>query len=206
MAGRFVEGRQFLFGFDVIPLCGEGMSALPNKRQGRTMVPSLLSWPGLTRPSIFLRKCLCESRWMPGSSPGMTSAFVSTSRFQIHVCIPAAREAPGLCGIRVPRKRGRRECRALNRTRSLVCENKKAYERSHHRFAETTRHSLHDGVTAYFVLSLVTGLFCHHRLADTSAKLDASVGASGPHDFAVRAGITRQLMPPTSIASRAQRP
>ena len=72
------------------------------------------------------------------------------------------------------------------RTRSLVCENKKAYERSHHRFAEALRHSLHDGVTAYFVLSLVTGLFCHHRLADTSAKLDASVGASGPHDFAVR--------------------
>jgi hypothetical protein len=42
-------------------------------------------------------------------------------------------------------------------------------------------------LTAYFALSPVTGLSCHRRLADTSAKLDASVGASGPHDFAVRA-------------------
>jgi hypothetical protein len=41
-------------------------------------------------------------------------------------------------------------------------------------------------LTVSSALSLVTGLVCHHRLADTSAKLDASVGASGPHDFAVR--------------------
>jgi hypothetical protein len=52
-------------------------------------------------------------------------------------------------------------------------------------------------LTGSFVLSPVTGLFCHRRLADfwcistrlggcISAKLDASVGASGPHDFAVR--------------------
>jgi hypothetical protein len=41
-------------------------------------------------------------------------------------------------------------------------------------------------LTASFVISLVTGLSCHHRLADHPAKLDASVGASGPHDFAVR--------------------
>jgi hypothetical protein len=41
-------------------------------------------------------------------------------------------------------------------------------------------------LTAYFALSPVTRLSCHRRLADTSAKLDASVGASGPHDFAVR--------------------
>jgi hypothetical protein len=41
-------------------------------------------------------------------------------------------------------------------------------------------------LTVSFALSPVTGLFCHCHLADTSAKLDASVGASGPHDFAVR--------------------
>jgi hypothetical protein len=40
-------------------------------------------------------------------------------------------------------------------------------------------------LTVSFVLSPVTGLFCHRRFAD-HAKLDASVGASGPHDFAVR--------------------
>jgi hypothetical protein len=41
-------------------------------------------------------------------------------------------------------------------------------------------------LTVSSALSLVTGLVCHHRLADTSATLDASVGASGPHGFAVR--------------------
>jgi hypothetical protein len=58
-------------------------------------------------------------------------------------------------------------------------------------------------LTAYVVLSPVTGLFCHRRqrISDLSApgwadlpsrKLDASVGASGPHDFAVRSNISRQ--------------
>jgi hypothetical protein len=40
-------------------------------------------------------------------------------------------------------------------------------------------------LTAYFALSPAIGLSCHRRLADTSAKLDAGVEASGPHDFTV---------------------
>jgi hypothetical protein len=64
--------------------------------------------------------------------------------------------------------------------------NKKAYERSHHRFAETARHSLHDGVTVSFVLSPVNRAFLSPSPVDHLNKLDASVGASGPHDFAVR--------------------
>ena len=47
-------------------------------------------------------------------------------------------------------------------------------------------------LTVSFVLSPVIGLFCHRRLADTSAKLDASVEASGPYDFAVRVSAVRQ--------------
>ena len=41
-------------------------------------------------------------------------------------------------------------------------------------------------LTAYFALSLVTGLVCHRRRRSCFRQLDASVGASGPHDFAVR--------------------
>ena len=43
-------------------------------------------------------------------------------------------------------------------------------------------------LTVSFVLSLVTGLDCHHHPCDAKHhhELDASVGASGPHDFAVR--------------------
>jgi hypothetical protein len=40
--------------------------------------------------------------------------------------------------------------------------------------------------TAYSALSLVTGLFCHHHSRNVIRKLDASVGASGPHGFTVR--------------------
>jgi len=46
-------------------------------------------------------------------------------------------------------------------------------------------------LTVSFVISPVIGLCCHRRLAFT-AKLDASVEASGPHDFAVRIGTFRQ--------------
>jgi len=64
-------------------------------------------------------------------------------------------------------------------------------------------------LTAYLALSPVTGLSCHCRLADTSAKLDASVGASGPHAFAVRGPRARQarrrvhrIPPPASVTLR----
>jgi len=78
-------------------------------------------------------------------------------------------------------------------------------------------------LTAYIGLSPVTGLFCHRRLAGivlswpgwadrNSAKLDASVGASGPHDIAVRdqrlsSACCRSLTDskePAAIPSRAR--
>ncbi len=76
-------------------------------------------------------------------------------------------------------------------TRSLAWKMKKPHEQSHHRYAATSRHSLHDGFTAYSVLSPVTGLSCHRRLQVTTCKLDASVGAPGPHSFAVRGSAVR---------------
>ena len=68
-------------------------------------------------------------------------------------------------------------------------------------------------LTVSFVLSPVTGLVCHRRSADrflskpgradlNSARLDASVGASGPHDFAVRCNISRPLAVDRSRAFR----
>jgi hypothetical protein len=74
---------------------------------------------------------------------------------------------------------------------------KKAHERSHHRSAAIIRHSLRDGFTVSFVLAPETGFVvsvagamrrhCH--------QLDISVGISGPHDFAVRIGASRQHAP-----------
>src|SRR5437899_13036848 len=56
-----------------------------------------------------------------------------------------------------------------------------------YRAAESIRHSLRDGFTAYNELSPVIGSFATvipEKLA--SQELDASTEASGPHDFTVR--------------------
>jgi hypothetical protein len=72
-----------------------------------------------------------------------------------------------------------------------------AHERSHHRFAKQSGVSCAMVLTAYSVLSPVTGLFCHRRFRGNNflRKLDASVGASGPHGFAVRFGVARLAKP-----------
>jgi hypothetical protein len=56
-------------------------------------------------------------------------------------------------------------------------------------------------LTVSFVLFPVIGLSCHRHLADTSAKLDAGVEASEPHDFAVRLKRRSSIAPSASIAS-----
>src|ERR1700682_1037017 len=58
-------------------------------------------------------------------------------------------------------------------------------------------------LTVSFVLSPVTGLVCHRRRRSFLRQLDTSVGASGPHDFAVR--LTRHSSKALS-ASTASRP
>ena len=68
---------------------------------------------------------------------------------------------------------------------------------------EITRHSPHNGFTVSFVLSPVTGLSCHRHLRKlSSARLDTSVGVSGPHDFAVRLKRRSSIAPSASTASR----
>src|SRR5947207_15045235 len=77
-------------------------------------------------------------------------------------------------------------------TRSLACESKKAHE------VVTTGSPEQPGIpramvlTVSFVISPVIGLFCHRRQQVTTCQLDASVEASGPHDFAVRVSTFRQ--------------
>src|SRR5213083_2680404 len=82
-------------------------------------------------------------------------------------------------------------------TRSLACEIKIAHERSHHRFRRIQPGLPRAMVlTAYFALSPATRLFCHRHLRiwyvktrlglRISTRLDASIGASEPHDFTVR--------------------
>ena len=88
-------------------------------------------------------------------------------------------------------------------TRGLVCKMHKGKRTRAYRFSGSTPAFPAQWFTAYFALSPVTGLFCHRRSREAlaSQELDASVGASGPHDFAVRIGalVSRAA---ASIASR----
>jgi hypothetical protein len=105
------------------------------------------------------------------------------------------------------RTRGRRECRAPGAP-AASCAKVESTRVRNHGHAGITRHSPRNGFTVSFALSPVTGLVCHRRLAEfTSAKLDTSVGASGPHDFAVRGSVSivadtarvHRLPHPTSV-------
>src|SRR5579872_3784757 len=82
--------------------------------------------------------------------------------------------------------RGRRECRALQCARSLACENKKHDELVTTVTPETPGIPRAMVLTVSFVLFLVSRAFLPPSLAGCRRKLDASVGASEPHVFAVR--------------------
>src|SRR5213592_3492892 len=80
-------------------------------------------------------------------------------------------------------------------------QNKKAYEHSHHGHTGDTRHSPRNGFNGFLRAlpgdrALLPPSFCVYR------KLDASVGASEPHDFAVRLTCCSSKAPSASIASR----
>jgi hypothetical protein len=155
----------------------------------------------------------CEPTGRANARPMSGSARQSTARATVrmdcfgrfaprkdgrHTPALPRRNAPELHDPLASENRGRRESRVPAAPAVSRAKLSEAHERSHREV-----HRIQPGLpcamvlTASFVLSPVTGLFCHRRLADPwcistrlggciSAKLDASVGASGPHDFAVR--------------------
>jgi hypothetical protein len=107
------------------------------------------------------------------------------------------RDAPEACIIVSPSEiRGRREDRVRAAPAVSCARLHKGIRTQAYRFSGGIRPSLRNGFTAYFVLSPVNGLSCHRRHADRSTQLDASIGASGPHDFAVRVSHARQSQLP----------
>ena len=103
-----------------------------------------------------------------------------------HTSASPRRTAPEFCRLQRPSKnRGRREGR-VPAAPMAPCE--KMHGSGTTGLADASRPSLRSGFTASFVLSPVTGLVCHRHLRDAKhhRKLDASIGAPGPHDFAVR--------------------
>src|SRR3954452_20382160 len=96
---------------------------------------------------------------------------------------------------------GRGECRVPTHPQPRM-QSKKAYELVTTGKPDDPAFPHAMGLTVSFVISPVIGLCCHRRFACT--KLDASVEASGPHDFAVR--VRHRLSAVLTIASIASRP
>jgi hypothetical protein len=127
---------------------------------------------------------------------------------------PRSRSAtrPSCAGTSAPGKQRARGMPGARCTRSRACS-VESTRVSHHGRTGITRHSRTRMVlTVSFGLSPGTGLFCPRHLQITTCKLDASVGASGPHDFAVRlraARLQRQSVhriPHPTFVTIAKRP
>ena len=121
---------------------------------------------------------------MAGSSPAMTDGVAF--RFQTQVRVLATDFARDLSLV-VPQKQREQGMPGVWLARSLV-RRKESTRVSHHRFAETIRHSLRNGFTTYSALSPAIGLSCHRPRSDAKhhRQVDASVEASRPRGFVVR--------------------
>ena len=106
-----------------------------------------------------------------------------------------------MCPSSKQRAQGRPDA---SRTRSLVCEVDSAKStRANHRYAETFRPSLRNGVTVYSALSPVSGLFSHRRRAGFHRH--DLIPASGDQDHTPlpsAANIIRRTDVAASIVSR----
>ena len=129
----------------------------------------------------------------------------SRSRRAFRASLQRKRSAPGR-----KRAQGRPGARC---TRGLACKRQKKSAHEHTGSAEAVRPSLRSGLRLTSSSPRRSGFFVTvipEKLA--SQELDASVEASGPHDFAVRVGAVRQghfhvhrIPHPTSVTT-AKRP
>ena len=121
---------------------------------------------------------------------------------ETHLRIPAARCARGVYELSPHENRGRREYRALDAPAASRAKKTK------HTSVVTTGPPGTPGIPCAMVYGLLRALpgdraFLSPSLAEIGFRqLDASVGASGPHDFAVRKSAPSSLAPPASTASR----
>jgi len=102
------------------------------------------------------------------------------------------RAAPEVCKITLPHENQRAQGRPGARcTRGLACMMHKKMRTRAYRFSG--EHPAFPAQWLYGLLRARPGdrLSCHRHQQNYFRQLDASTGASGPHDFTVRSGIVR---------------
>jgi hypothetical protein len=120
---------------------------------------------------------------------------IQISNSQRHTSAFPRRKMPELCEVSLsPKQRAQGMPGAwCARSRAWCVESTRV---SHHGHTETPGIPRAMVLTAYSVLSPVTGLCCHRHPWILPRDLNASVGASGPHGFAVRSHVIRLVTPP----------
>jgi hypothetical protein len=170
----------------------------------RRSIQSHLSIPSLTldRFSVITSAseaihCSANKAWI-ASSLSLLAMTRRDKRENRQAPAISRRIAPELCINVAPLRERAQGMPDARRVRSRTCRVVNTCV-SHHGHAGNVRHSPRDSVTAYLALSPATGLSCRRHPRKCFRELDASVGASGPHAFAVRTpapSSKRRLRPP----------
>src|SRR3954454_21534660 len=169
------------------------------RRRGRDEDPRYFCapLPSLRAERSNPRLGIARSKMDCFASLAMTAVLIA------HTSAISRREAPERCMNLSPQNNMRAQgMPGARRARSLACKIKK------HTSIVTTVTPGSPGIprtmvlTVSFALFPVTGLYCHRHWRNYFRQLDASVGASEPHDFAVRLTCCSSAAPSASTASR----
>ncbi len=139
------------------------------------------------RDSDFIHVIASAAKQSMSPRKGRMDCFASLAMTTNHTSAFPLRVRPGFAN-RFAQRRGRRECRVLAAPAVSRAKGTKESAHEHTGTVGASRHSPHNGFTAYAVLSLATNSSCHHHRridglanpvgpAKTSADLTPATGA-----------------------------
>ncbi len=124
-------------------------------------------------------------------------------RIELRLRVPATLTHPSLATQSPHKRRGRRECRVIDAPAASRAK-EEAHEQSHHRYAETIRHSLRNGFNGFLRALLGDRAFLSPSFVDHSTTLASASGRQNhtTSPSAKRALVSCALKRPSHPASR----
>jgi len=166
------------------------------RERGETHTPRPRVWHGGLTASAQANICgygSLRSQRRRGPSCYRTLAFQIAAPRAKHTFAISRHDAPELCNSLSPQQKGAGNAGRPLRPQPCV-QNEEAHKHSHHGHTGLARHSPRNGFNG-FLRALAGDRACLPPSPARSSpyELDASVGASRPHDFAVRKKRPRQM-------------